>query len=218
MELLLIWIGLGVVAAIAAQGRGRSFGLWLVLGLVFGVFALIAVLVMPTAQPATPAAPAFAPTPRASGSAASPSQGIDWYLEGSGDYDFDIVGESHRQEALAAIAGPKTDQGVEITVDATIQRDLHNANDPNAIAVRIGGRHVGYVPRDDAAELADLLHQKGLDRAQIRTSAIITGGWRRMKGGKLDEGSFGVRLDVSYPFTLETASARRRRIAAESDA
>lgn len=41
-----IWIALGVVTAIAAQARGRSFIGWLVIGLLTGIFGLIAVLVM----------------------------------------------------------------------------------------------------------------------------------------------------------------------------
>ena len=44
--LIFIWIAFGVVTALAAQARGRSFLAWLVLGCIFGVFALIAVLVM----------------------------------------------------------------------------------------------------------------------------------------------------------------------------
>lgn len=41
-----IWIGLGVVTALAAQARGRGFLPWLVIGCLTGVFGLIAVLVM----------------------------------------------------------------------------------------------------------------------------------------------------------------------------
>jgi len=43
---LVIWIGLGVVTAIAAQARGRNFLAWLAIGMLTGVFGLIAVLVM----------------------------------------------------------------------------------------------------------------------------------------------------------------------------
>lgn len=46
MELLILWIALGVVTALAAQARGRSFIGWLVIGCLTGVFGLIAVLVM----------------------------------------------------------------------------------------------------------------------------------------------------------------------------
>ncbi len=43
---IVIWIGLGVVTALAAQARGRSFLAWLVIGCLTGIFGLIAVLVM----------------------------------------------------------------------------------------------------------------------------------------------------------------------------
>lgn len=46
MEILLFWIAFAVITALAAQARGRSFGAWLVIGLLTGVFGLIAVLVM----------------------------------------------------------------------------------------------------------------------------------------------------------------------------
>lgn len=46
MEFVLIWIGFAVVTALAASSRRRSGGAWFAIGLAFGVFALIAVLVM----------------------------------------------------------------------------------------------------------------------------------------------------------------------------
>lgn len=44
--LFYIWIALGIVTAIAAQARGRNFLAWLAIGLLTGIFGLIAVLVM----------------------------------------------------------------------------------------------------------------------------------------------------------------------------
>ena len=44
--LIFIWLAFGVITALAAQARGRSFLGWLVIGCIFGVFGLIAVLVM----------------------------------------------------------------------------------------------------------------------------------------------------------------------------
>jgi uncharacterized membrane protein YeiH len=43
---LVIWIGLGVVTALAAGARGRNPFVWLLIGCLTGVFGLIAVLVM----------------------------------------------------------------------------------------------------------------------------------------------------------------------------
>lgn len=43
---IFIWLALGIVTALAAQARGRSFFAWLVIGCLTGIFGLIAVLVM----------------------------------------------------------------------------------------------------------------------------------------------------------------------------
>lgn len=43
---IFIWLAFGVVTALAANARGHSAVLWGVLGCIFGVFALIAVLVI----------------------------------------------------------------------------------------------------------------------------------------------------------------------------
>lgn len=61
MEFLVLWIGFAVVAAIAASSRGRSGDAWFFLGLVFGIFALIAVLVMPRVEPETTGSAARVP-------------------------------------------------------------------------------------------------------------------------------------------------------------
>lgn len=47
MELFLVWMLLAVVAMFIAQSKGRNMGGWFVLGLIFGIFAVIVVAVMP---------------------------------------------------------------------------------------------------------------------------------------------------------------------------
>lgn len=46
MLFVIIWVGFAIVTAIAASSRGRDPIGWFFIGLVFGVFGLIAVLVM----------------------------------------------------------------------------------------------------------------------------------------------------------------------------
>lgn len=46
MEFALFWIAMAVITAAAAQARGRNVVLWFVLGMVFSLLALLAVLVM----------------------------------------------------------------------------------------------------------------------------------------------------------------------------
>lgn len=46
MGFIVIWIGFGIVTALAAAARGRNFFGWLIIGCLTGIFGLIAVLVM----------------------------------------------------------------------------------------------------------------------------------------------------------------------------
>lgn len=55
MALLLVWLVLAVLTSVVANSKGRNAAGWLVLGMVFGVFALIAVAAMPSLAPAVPA-------------------------------------------------------------------------------------------------------------------------------------------------------------------
>lgn len=113
-------------------------------------------------------------------------------LEGSGDFDFDIVGESKYQQNLLAIAGPKTEDGCEIEREATLHREPGNPHDANAIRVDIHGKTVGYIPRGDAAAIAPIMDKRGI--AIVRVDALVIGGWSR----KGSEGSFGVKLDMPF--------------------
>jgi ribosomal protein L32 len=51
MEFLLIWVGFAVVSGVIASGKGRSGIGWFVLGVFFGIFALIAVAFLPSLRP-----------------------------------------------------------------------------------------------------------------------------------------------------------------------
>lgn len=46
MEFLFIWLAFAVVTALAANARNHNAGVWFFIGLLGGVFALIAVLVI----------------------------------------------------------------------------------------------------------------------------------------------------------------------------
>lgn len=49
MELfLIVWIGCAILCWIVANSKARLAGLWFILGLFLGVFALIAILVLPS--------------------------------------------------------------------------------------------------------------------------------------------------------------------------
>lgn len=49
---ILLWIAFGIVTALAAGSRARNPLAWFALGVLFGPFALVAVLVMDRGNPA----------------------------------------------------------------------------------------------------------------------------------------------------------------------
>lgn len=54
MPFFLLWLAFGVLAAVIASSKNRSFIGWLLLGCVFGIFALAAVAFMPALEAAAP--------------------------------------------------------------------------------------------------------------------------------------------------------------------
>ncbi len=68
-----------------------------------------------------------------------------------------VVGESFYQDALVALAGPHSQVIRFRTELAVLQPDLNNPYDSKAVAVYIGGNHVGHLSRNDAAVLQPAL-------------------------------------------------------------
>lgn len=118
--------------------------------------------------------------------------GIVW-LEGDGDFECEVVGESNYQAALVKITGGKTKDGHELDCVADLVPEPTNRHDRNAIMVQINGHLVGYLCRPHAAALSDILSQKGIAGAQA--NAVIVGGWAR-RTSRNAEGHFGVKLDI----------------------
>jgi hypothetical protein len=114
-------------------------------------------------------------------------------LEGDGDYDCEVVGESHYQDALSQITGGKTENGHEFACVAFLEPEPTNANDRNAVMVVIEGLKVGYLSKPHAAAMSYILKKHKADAGQA--DAIIVGGWSG-RGGRKAEGHFGVRLDI----------------------
>lgn len=50
MEYVILWIVCGVFAAVIASSKGRNFFGWLILGLLFGILALLAAGFMPKVE------------------------------------------------------------------------------------------------------------------------------------------------------------------------
>ena len=117
-------------------------------------------------------------------------------IDGPGEFDFDIVGESFNQGALNRICGGKTDAGHELEVTAVLIEEPENPHDPNAVKVVIAGETVGHLCRLDAKLYKARLARAGLTGEPVSVEAIITGGWDR---GARGEGHYGVKLDMENP-------------------
>ena len=110
-------------------------------------------------------------------------------MSGPGNFALDIVGESHYQDALGAIAGSKTEDGVSVRCEATLVLDNANPHDKKAVRVDIARRTVGYLSRENARR-----YRAGNPNRSQTVPAMIVGGWDR---GRDDEGMFGVKLDYN---------------------
>ncbi len=114
------------------------------------------------------------------------------YVEGEGDFSFEIVGESYYQDALGSIAGPKTEDSKEVFCEAILVCEPDNPHDSNAIAVFISDKKVGHLSRIDALAYRKSMAKRFKDVPLVKVDAVIVGGWLRDDS----EGSFGVKLDL----------------------
>lgn len=120
-------------------------------------------------------------------------------LEAARWCEFEIVGESHHQPALAAIAGSDP-EGVNHHCQAVLVLDPTNPHDPNAVRVILEGRTVGHLGRDDAADYGERLAELGVAGRPALCPAYICGGFLLEDGGRA---SYGVKLGLAWPVELE---------------
>src|SRR3954453_17432574 len=116
-------------------------------------------------------------------------------IEGDGQFGFQVVGESHYQQELERLAGGKSEESCERYCDAWLVPEPDNPHDPSAVCVQIQGVKVGYLASQLAGKYRDHL-APGKGNGRAKCAAVIVCGWCR-EGG--DEGSFGVKLDMTWP-------------------
>lgn len=116
--------------------------------------------------------------------------------DGPGYFDFEIVGESNYQPALAALAGTHGERSPDKECQAALIPEDDNRYDDKAVRVDINGLTVGYLSRDDARSFRRRLGAKRLTGQITHCAAVIVGGYR-MKNG--ERASYGVKLDIK-PF------------------
>jgi hypothetical protein len=114
-----------------------------------------------------------------------------------GEREIDVVGESrHQDELLELTGGRRRYGGVDVEAVAELVAEPTNEADPDAVAVMIDGRHVGYIRREDVTWLKPLLDDSTDLHGMATCRAAIRGGWDR-GGGEV--GWFGVVLWVPSP-------------------
>lgn len=119
----------------------------------------------------------------------------------------DIVGESYWQDNIGRIVGGKCEKGYKSEVVAQLVFE-DNPHDPNAVAVMIDTRPVGWIPRHEAAEFRKEMLAVNPERQAMTCKAKIVGGW---DDGEGNEGSFGVKLSLARPLKLEARRAAQKR-------
>jgi len=109
-----------------------------------------------------------------------------------GSTDVDVVGESQYQDALLELTGGRRHYaGVRMATVAELVPEPSNAADPDAVAVFVAGRRVGYLPRAEASRRLGAISATIRLRGDATCAATIVGGWEREHG---DTGYFGVHL------------------------
>lgn len=131
---------------------------------------------------------------RASQRAAAQSENFAW--PSLGRFDFEVVGESHCQDALRRFAGDHGTASAETQCVAELHLDSLNAHDKSAVEVRVQGERVGFLSRNNARSFRRRLGAKKLGGQRTYCDAMIVGGWTDHGGEKKH---YGIRLDMK-PF------------------
>jgi hypothetical protein len=119
-----------------------------------------------------------------------------WEPHKDHSFDFEVVGESNYQAALAKLAGTHGDESPHLEVQALLVPETDNPHDKNAVRVVLSGMTVGYLARDDAGSFRRRLSGRKLTGQVTSCDAVIVGGFVGKDGKRA---SYGVRLDMK-PF------------------
>ena len=122
------------------------------------------------------------------------SQNFRW--PAMGDFEFEVVGESHYQVNLRRLAGDYGNESASTECVAELVPEDDNKFDKSAVCVYVKDQMVGYLSREDARSFRRRLGRKGLSGQNTFCDAVIVGGGTA-KDGK--EFKYGIRLDIK-PF------------------
>jgi hypothetical protein len=124
-----------------------------------------------------------------------PTAEFEWPY--SGNFDFEIVGESYYQAALKNLVGDPDKHGTTGELTAHLIPEDQNPHDDKAVRVDINGYTVGYMSRDDARSFRRRLTNKKLTSKVTSCKAVILGGGIHTQTKQ--NLSYGVWLDLK-PF------------------
>ena len=118
---------------------------------------------------------------------------------GSGiDCSYGIVGESNYQAALRTLDAGRRARGEQVTFIAELVLEPNNPYDANAVKVVADGKHLGYLPKDDAAQYQAALRAIGGTGKRACCHA-------KLIGGTAGKPSLGVMIDLRLPQELLAA-------------
>lgn len=130
------------------------------------------------------------------------------------DDELEVVGETYRQDALAEVSSLTDGVVRRRDVVAVLVPEPTNRFDRNAVRVEVFGRLVGYIPREDAAEMSPVLLALQKSGLLIASEAEIVGGVGRSR----DRLSFGIVLRIQdysgWAHTLKGTVAARTAVTA----
>lgn len=98
------------------------------------------------------------------------------FVEGSGQYDLDVIGESRRQKYLEVLCGGYSIKGSKQEVVAKLHYENCNPSDKNAIRVVVNGGTVGYLSPENSSLYRKKIEKAGQDGIIVSCKARILGG------------------------------------------
>lgn len=130
--------------------------------------------------------------PQAAATAAPPGETLHRWPP-CGDFGVAVVGESNYQSALALVAGRGATGYDGVRCMAMLVPEASNPHDPQAVAIRVAGRTVGYLAADDAVRFRLRLGQFAMPNKPTECNALIRGGGKALDGSKRP---YGIWLDI----------------------
>lgn len=116
-----------------------------------------------------------------------------FFIEGSGSYDQELVGESHYQKHLKKLSGGYKKEGNRVKVIVRLHHENSNPHDNRAIRAAINGKTVGYLPKEHARAFRWERKKAGQEGVVCSCDGIIVGG---KKVGLFKKTYFGVWIDI----------------------